>query len=434
MTRQLGKHAYSLASFASNQAYWSVGLRGYFVASTFFATVLAARLLGGAMFGSYTFVMTIALFIAGLAQAGAVPLAIRETARTKSVHYVKQFFPFTLGVLVTMVAVLFAGLSVFRVSGALAGTGLFLCVAISLCSAIGTLMAGVVRGSGSTIKGQLPDLVIRPSIFVALLGVVWMLDRSIDVEAALILNLVAVGGTLLTSAILLVNSLQAMKGGTREDIRLLAWVRDLFRIAVVGWIGAASLHAVILIAGLVGELTVVGEFRVAAQFSLIIPIGLVAVESVQSPRFAAAYAAQSLDDIRSLLRESRFIALLVAVPLSALLVLFAAPLLSLLFPPEFENASSAVRVLAIGQVVNCYFGSVGTLLISCGREADVIRASALALLVLACFSIALIPAYGSLGGAVAASISLTIRNLLCARSSRGFVSNLEASMPVRSRP
>lgn len=86
------------------------------------------------------------------------------------------------------------------------------------------------------------------------------------------------------------------------------------------------------------------------------------------------------------------------------------PVLSI-FGPDFVAASAALRILALGQLVNLATGSVGTILIMTGHQRISLLNSVAGAVMVVILGLILIPRYGATGAAAAASITMAIRNI-----------------------
>jgi O-antigen/teichoic acid export membrane protein len=106
-------------------------------------------------------------------------------------------------------------------------------------------------------------------------------------------------------------------------------------------------------------------------------------------------------------------ALLVALPIAVPLIFFGAPILAFVFGEEYaEIATLPLAILAIGQVINVTFGSVGRLLVMSGYERHSLLGQAFSLVVVGVLGVFLIPEFGALGAAVSIAIGILIWNLI----------------------
>lgn len=121
----------------------------------------------------------------------------------------------------------------------------------------------------------------------------------------------------------------------------------------------------------------VAYYEAAAKSSILISLPLIAVNAAVPPLFAQFFRRGDLTGLEAMARTtSRWIYYL-ALPL-ALLALAAAPDLLELFGSGFSAGDTALRLLALGQLVNVACGSVGFILAMTGHQVILTKMLALA--------------------------------------------------------
>jgi O-antigen/teichoic acid export membrane protein len=167
----------------------------------------------------------------------------------------------------------------------------------------------------------------------------------------------------------------------------------------------------VLVLGMYRDAGEVGVYGIALRLSLLTAFVLSAVNVVVAPQFAALHAQGDVAALKRLAQQSALWTSAAAAP--AILVLLLVPDLILqIFGPQFKEGAGALRILAIGQLVNVATGSVGMLLVMTGHEKvmrNIVAASA-ALNLLANFL--LVPRYGALGAATSTALSLAFMNIV----------------------
>jgi O-antigen/teichoic acid export membrane protein len=159
----------------------------------------------------------------------------------------------------------------------------------------------------------------------------------------------------------------------------------------------------------------VALFRIATQTSLLLALGLNAVVAVYAPDLSRAFARKDLGAIQGLATKGALFALMSAVPLAALYLIFGSQILSLVFGPQYANAHAPLVVLTLGQLVNAMFGLVMTMAIATRSETAALKAQ----LVGACSNVLLllllVPPFGAVGAACASAVSLLLWNVILSR-------------------
>lgn len=83
-----------------------------------------------------------------------------------------------------------------------------------------------------------------------------------------------------------------------------------------------------------------------------------------------------------------------------------------LFGDDFMAGGNVLIILTIGQIVNCFTGSVGLMLTMSGRTKVTLMNSTLALIAVSGLGFLLIPNFGVVGAAISYSLSIALVNLL----------------------
>ncbi len=166
-------------------------------------------------------------------------------------------------------------------------------------------------------------------------------------------------------------------------------------------VGLSSLPVLVL--GLVADAATVGAFSMANRISMLVWVIIIAAGTVAAPHFAELYRLGAIDRLRrynTMIRRG-----VAAVGVPATLVMLAVPeLLLRLIAPEFDAAATALRVMAIGQMINCLLPVQDVLLGMTGHGAVLRRLNLLQLAVGLVLSATLIPAFGIVGAALVAGL------------------------------
>lgn len=155
----------------------------------------------------------------------------------------------------------------------------------------------------------------------------------------------------------------------------------------------------------------VAYFAIANRIALLVAFVLVAINGILSPKFAEISAEGNSQRLQQVYRSSTRLMLLVTSPLLIIVFVFSTDIL-MLFGEQYKNATLALRVLIMAQLVKVMVGSVGQLLIMSGfvRSQNVNLVIAVVILIIG--SIILVPHYGALGGAIATLGAVVANNLL----------------------
>jgi O-antigen/teichoic acid export membrane protein len=156
----------------------------------------------------------------------------------------------------------------------------------------------------------------------------------------------------------------------------------------------------------------VGLYNVATRLALLPTIALMAVNSIAAPKFAELHASDPRDDLPRVVQGSTRLIFWASFPVTVIMLVLAGPAVAI-FGDEFHDAALVLRILLIGQFVNCISGSVGWLLQMTGYERPFQHIMFVSVLVTVVLDVALIPRYGALGAAVGNAVGSVCANLWC---------------------
>jgi O-antigen/teichoic acid export membrane protein len=155
----------------------------------------------------------------------------------------------------------------------------------------------------------------------------------------------------------------------------------------------------------------VGQFRTAWQIAALIFLLVTTFDTVAGPRIAAAFRVRDITTIRRIMRQQVALMSVISLPLFVLTLGFPAWILGL-FGPDFVGGANALRILALGQLVNILAGPIGVVLLMTGNERQSVYVSLVSLVMLAVCCATLIPAYGLTGAAMTTTLIVATRSLI----------------------
>ena len=185
-------------------------------------------------------------------------------------------------------------------------------------------------------------------------------------------------------------------------------------ISALPFLGIAVLNMLesqvsLYLVGYLGDSKQAGLFQVANLLVGLIAIGLAAVNSPLQPKLAAAWSRGEKAEAQRLITVTARMSIIIALPAVLVLLFFTETVLRL-YGVQYVEAAQALRILAIGQLVNAAAGSCGILLMMTGHQRVVMQGTALALLFNVAVAYLAIPRFGVAGGALAATLGLVCWN------------------------
>ncbi|WP_426164031.1 oligosaccharide flippase family protein [Sandarakinorhabdus sp. DWP1-3-1] len=264
-----------------------------------------------------------------------------------------------------------------------------------------------LRGSGIVLRAQFMDGPLPMLLTLACLAVLIASGRTDDIALLFVLYAAMTAMGTITAWLMFRRQSRGWAPPTAMSARPL--LSRSWRISLTVLAAMVADWLILLVLGRYFGRVEVGQFRVAWQITSLIGLVITTLDVVVGPRLAAAHRTGSIAEVRGIWANSAKIMTLGSLPL--LVVVLAVPELILgIFGPEFVVAATALRILALGQVVNMLTGSVGAVLLMTGRENWSLRLALLSLGALGVSGLLLVPAYGIVGAAIATALGSTVRN------------------------
>ena len=417
-----GEEAHPLRDRLLKAATGTFGLRVVSTGFSFIISILLARLLGAAGFGTYSYAMAWMALLGVPALFGLDRLLIREVAvyRTRSEwHLLKGLLrwsnrtalPISLGLALMAAGVIWmlADRLGFETSTAL-WVGLFILPLFPLLD----LKQAAMQGLNRVVFALLPDLFVRPLILATLLGCAYLVfGRGLNAQWALGLNAAAVLAALLFATYLLRKMLPQAARDVAPAYQTSSWVRSALPMMLISGMHVINHRIDEIMLGVMKETAAVGIYTVANRGAQLILLIQTAVNVALAPTIAGLHAAGKMEQLQRLITQASRGVLLVSTSVALGLIFFGDTFL-LLFGAEFIQAYRTLGILIVGCVVNAAAGSVGLLLVMTGHERDAAKGIGFGVLLSVALNAALIPNWGVEGAAMATSFSMMARNILTA--------------------
>lgn len=379
-------------------------------------TILLARILGPAAFGSYAFAFSLASLLTLPILQGLPVLVVREVAREAPEHRVGLAatllrFSDRLGVSAgVLLALVLAAAMALGVASQFGDDLLLSMSAIALpLVMVATLVRGsVIRAWGRAVAGQVPDMVVRPVLLLSFLLVLMLVPRP-TAGMAMSLHLLAAAVALAVSVWLAARYAPSHHGGVQPpSMPVGTWLRTLLPLSTVAGMQLINSQVDLVLLGFLGSAEDVGVYRVATTLALQVSFVLTVVNAVAAPKFARLYREGRLDELRRVNRLGAAAAFALGAVVFAIYAFFGRPLISLAVGPAYLGAFVPLMVLSGAHLLTLWAGTTNVLLNMIGRERDVMTAALVATAVNITLNFILIPRLGLLGAACSSAGSLVV--------------------------
>lgn len=404
----------TLASFA-------VKLFG--AALSFGLSLLIARLYGAAGTGFFALALTTTVIVSVISLVGLDSLLLRSVSRDiqlgkiSEVHGQVRAATFAVLVISVVAAVLLGIVAVFppdlistsnldaRILG-LAGLAV-------VPFALSRIAMGAIRGAGRVVTAQWiggPLSMFTTFTAVLLLSLLGF-EANTNVEGASSAFQIHIISLFITAGIgLLIVRSVTQKWPAPTRVPPASMIKVSWRLSLIALSMWVSDWLLLLIINEQASAADVGQYRIAWQIMFLVTMIIDTFEVVAGPKISAAYSINDIDRIRRIYSQSVKGMLALSAPLFVVIFLFPGWLLSF-FGSEFINASTALRILAFGQLINIASGPLGAIIIMTGNERASLRMSAWSLALIAALGIMLIPAYGIVGAAITSTVNIIFRRI-----------------------
>ena len=278
------------------------------------------------------------------------------------------------------------------------------------------LVAGMMRGLKKTVLGQVPEQVLRPAIFLALLvGAYFFSDDTISAKLALSFNVLAIAAVTVIAAWqawrYFAQYLFGAQGAAfvREEQRS-AWLASILPLALIGGLSTINKQADILVLGFFEPTEKVGIYQIAARGALLVSFLLLSVNLVIGPHLAHLYKQRRREEVQALLTKASRIILGVSIVPAGALIVYGKAIITFVFGAEYSSGADAMAILCIGVLVNCATGPLIVMLNMTGHENGTLRGVAIGAASNVCLNFLLVPRFGMNGAAIATAATYLIWN------------------------
>lgn len=398
----------------------SAGLRLVGMGLVFLIGVQLARGLGAEGYGTYGLAMSIISMLMVPTEFGLPQLLTREVATA----HARQDWGTIKGVLrwATRVSILMAAMIAAAMLAWLSFSDEALSSQLSMTLMAGVAMIPVVaqvsmrsaalRGLQEIVKGDFPDVFLRPLLYALLLFTVPLLIVPLTPSIAMALGAVSAGLALLMAGRVLRRTLPKGIEQVVAVTSVRAWWLSALPMAATNGLGILRGNLLVLVLGAMATLSDVGHYRIATSIVGIVLFPVSILNTVAAPYIASLHTVKNTVALKKLLftisAGSALGILLLSIPF------FVAGdwLMAHVFGEEFVPANMVVLTLCTGLFLSNLFGGNVVLLNMTGHHRDVMLISVFSLALLAATAYFLINHFALVGAAIAYVISNIASDLL----------------------
>lgn len=281
---------------------------------------------------------------------------------------------------------------------------LWLLAPVSMAIAVIRLCASVLRSKGRVVLSQSLDGVAYTTFAAVVLGAAVLAGRA---DWPLLPAAAYLGGTMVILGVAIWQC-HVMIRGWGTGTAVLPTVAGLYVAAFIGLSTAADWVGIMLLTYAEGAAST-GIYRVAHQITMLFIIVNASFAIMVSPRIASAGARGDHVAVKKTVRTAGMLGTLICAPLFAIIMIWPTFILGL-FGSEFEIGVTALRILAVSQLINVAFGPVGASLTMMHQERSVLLIELFAFVLSIGVVLATLPTFGMVALAIGSVVSSLTRN------------------------
>ncbi len=401
----------SVASFSLRIASTGLG---------FITSIFLARLLRAEGYGIYSYALSWALLLSVFAVMGFDKLIVRYLA----VYQAEQQWGHMHGMIkrtdqavlllstVLAVAAVVITWSLMTIETTAMRNALVIAFLVLPLYSFIRLKQSALQGMHEVVKGQVPEMIFQPILFLMLLmGAYFLPGRSISAEHAVLLFVMTAACTLVVLTCMVRRSLPGEATAAEPVFETGAWLKTALPLLCIDSMYIINSRTDIIMLGAMKGAVPAGIYNVANRGAEFITFVLVSVNMVLAPTIAALHAQGDKERLQNILTLSARAVLLFSLPVALGLVIFGKDFLTI-FGGDFIPGDWALSILSMAQLFNCAMGSVGLLLIMTGHQKQAAIGVAVSAVLNIALNVVLIPLWGIEGAAVATGVSMITWNAL----------------------
>lgn len=386
-------------------------------------TILLSRTLGPQGYGAYSLALSIVTTTFMVLFAGLGTLLVRDVAINIAAGRIAQANGILRMSLLACVAIsvvacglLLLAVRLFSSSPLQMGVTLVAAAMLPLLS-VTLMQSSALRGLGYATAGLLPDLVVRPSLFlVLLLASMAAAGVAPTASIAMALHAMAAAATLVAASIWLHRRWPGRAGALAKKTATdsAPVFAGILPLTVVAGFQTLNANVDVLSLGALTDQNHVGIYRVAWQPAFILAAAVAVMQVAMQPRIARLYAEGRTAELQQMLVVgARGMLAVVALPTLAL-VLAGERILVWAFGPAYGPGWVALAILALGQLAGVAAGASLHVLNMTPYARDTVAGLAGGFVINLALCLILIPRLEAAGAALASASSLVMLQIFLA--------------------
>lgn len=382
-------------------------------------SILLARLLGPQEYGRYGILLSFAAILAIPFTAGLPKTLTKEIAVARFHHDhglirslttlgVKTF----LGIIpIVFLISLCLYIANFEIAGL--GTGILLAALLAPIVSADANRLAIMRGLGSAVKSQIPDLLVRPLAITAIVIALLFFIGSANAYTGITAYSVATFIGLFVGSIMVRSELKSIpKTIPRSILQKRTFYKSVVTMSLLGSATKLTGNLDMLLLSQLSSFEAAGEYKVALAGLAVVVLGGNAVSAVSFTRLAETIPSGDKAKIASLSDQALKWSLLFTSAVTIIVVFVGRPVIEFFYGTEYLDSWKVLVILSAGFCVAFSFGQAPEVAALTGNQVP----AALSILVSIAVTVGVayysVASMGAIGIAIASMIGTITRFLL----------------------
>ena len=383
-------------------------------------TVLLARLLEPGKFGEYSFVLALVSLSTLPLLQGLPVLIIREVAQFKlqvTGYSIQKILRYADTVILGLCSIL-VGLWVVwstlissQPNDWILSKLILAAFGIPLIVSLTSVRSAVVRGLGMPVRGQLPEILIRPFIFLGLL-ITTSYTFKLTAMDAIQLHLIAAATAFLASVCIMRNTLPINVDIQNVQLSTIKLTKSLVPLSFISGMQVVNSQLDLIMLGVLADEYEVGIYKIASVLALQVSFVMTIVNVVFAPRFVEYHKKNEISELKQLNRNGAALSFTGGFLICIILLIFGPWFIRFAIGDAYLPAMLPLMILMIAHLLTLWAGSSNIVLSMIGNENDVLVSVVCSTLVNLVLNYLLIPKFGMIGAASSSAAALILWRII----------------------
>lgn len=387
-------------------------------------SILLARLLGPEEYGRYGILLSFATILAipftsGLPRTMTRDIAIARINEDRStIRHIIKLGTLTFLGLIPLIFLVALGVYLIGFEVAGFGFGIFVSALLAPIISADSNRLAIMRGLGSAIRSQVPDMLIRPVgtmiIIVVLLVTVGHANAITGVIAYSIATLLGfmVGAKMVRRDLTLLQKQPMNTRSAQSNINKKNFYISIFTMSLLGSAGTLTGNLDMLLLNQFATYESAGQYKVALTGLALVVLGGNAVSAVSFTRLAEAIPQKDKAKIVAHSDQALKWSVLLTFALSFCVLILGKPIINMLYGDNYSDVWPILMILSVGFCIAFCFGQGPEIASLSGAQVPAALLMILSIIITYIIASTTFDSYGTVGIAFASMVGTIMRYFL----------------------